>query len=53
MELFFQASNIFWKYSAAISGQYHNVTVNCNIMLQSDHHLENSTPGYEKRPRGL
>lgn len=43
MELVLQTRGIVWKYSAAISGQYHNVFVNHNIMLPSHHRLEKLT----------
>ena len=46
-----QKRGIIWKYSAAISGQYHNVPVNYNIKLLSHHRLETLTPPPSMRPR--
>lgn len=52
-----QTRGLAWKYSAAISGQYHNVPVNYNIMLLSHHRLEILTPhpirDQERRTCGL
>lgn len=52
-----QTRGLAWKYSAAISGQYHNVPVNYNIMLLSHHRLETLTPhpirDQERRTCGL
>lgn len=52
-----QTRGLAWKYSAAISGQYHNVPINYNIMLLSHHRLETLTPhpirDQERRTCGL
>lgn len=52
-----QTRGLAWKHSAAISGQYHNVPINYNIMLLSHHRLETLTPhpirDQERRTCGL
>ena len=42
-----------WKNAAAISGQYHNVTANYNIMLLPDHRLERILSKLNVGPREI